>query len=64
LPKDWTGQVGTINAAMIQAEVPDYQERTFYISGPHSMIAGFSQMLQKMGVAKHQIKTDFFPGFA
>jgi ferredoxin-NADP reductase len=64
LPANWSGQVGAINATMINSEVPDYQERIFYISGPHSMIDGFSQMLQKMGVPKSHIKTDFFPGFA
>jgi ferredoxin-NADP reductase/Na+-translocating ferredoxin:NAD+ oxidoreductase RnfD subunit len=63
-PSDWPGQTGAINAAMIQTQVPDYSERTFYISGPRSMIDGFSQMLRRMGVAKNKIKTDFFPGFA
>ena len=35
------------------AEAPDYAERVFYVSGPNAM-----------GIAKSQIKTDFFPGFA
>lgn len=53
---------GFITADMIRAEIPDFAERQFYISGPHSMVAMFEKTLKQMGV-KH-IKIDFFPGFA
>ena len=55
---------GFIDAKMIQTEVPDYRERIFYLSGPHSMVTAFEVTLQKMGVSKSHIKTDYFPGFA
>ncbi len=53
-----------IDSAMIQKEMPDYKERVFYISGTHVMTNAFKKTLRGMGVARSQIKTDFFPGFA
>jgi ferredoxin-NADP reductase len=58
-----SGYTGPINSQMIISEVPDYKERYFYISGPHAMIIGFQETLNKLGVKKSHIKTDFFPGF-
>jgi glycine betaine catabolism B len=54
---------GQVDAAMVRREVPDYAERTFYISGTHGMVSAFEKMLKDMGVHKNQIKIDFFPGF-
>ena len=48
----------------IVEEVPDYMERLFYISGPHSMVTAFEGYLKKIGVKKSSIITDYFPGFA
>jgi len=64
IPGNWRGQKGYITEQMIVKEVPDYKERLFYISGPHSMVAAFEKVLRNIGIAKRQIKTDFFPGFA
>ncbi|MCX6799641.1 MAG: hypothetical protein NT091_00640 [Candidatus Falkowbacteria bacterium] len=52
-----------INSAIIKAEIPDYSERIFYISGPHSMVNNFEKILIELGINKNKIKTDFFPGF-
>ena len=56
--------VGFIDEAMIKRTVPDYKERTFYISGPQKMVATEKKLLRRMGVPAWQIKTDFFPGLA
>ncbi len=64
IPKNWQGKVGHIDMDMIKSEVPDYMERTFYISGPHAMVNAFQDVLSSVGVAKNKIKSDFFPGFA
>ena len=53
-----------INSTFIAREIPDYRERTFYISGPRSMIDGATAALHSLGVRRSRIKTDFFPGFA
>lgn len=55
---------GTISADLIAQYVPDYRERTFYISGPHGMVEAFKKALATMGVSRFKIKSDFFPGFA
>ena len=57
-------QSGRIDAARIAREVPDYRERLFFISGPHTMVDSFARTLREMGVPRRNIKTDFFPGFA
>ena len=64
VPKDWKGKVGFIDGKMIATEVPDYKERSFFLSGPHGMVTAFQTTLQQMGVPSSHIKTDFFPGFA
>ncbi len=63
LPSDWKGRRGMINEQMITEDVPDFKERTFYISGPHAMVASFKLVLKNMGVKESHIKTDYFPGF-
>ncbi len=57
-----TDTMGYIDEKMIREKVPDFKERVFYISGPHSMVDTFEKTLKTMGVSK--IKTDFFPGYA
>ncbi|HEX5456705.1 MAG TPA: RnfABCDGE type electron transport complex subunit D [Candidatus Saccharimonadales bacterium] len=64
VPADWQGRTGIISEHMIKAEVPDYLERVFYISGPQPMVSAMKHTLRSLGVSRHQIKTDFFPGYA
>lgn len=55
---------GPIDPELIQREVPDFRERTFYISGPRSMVIAFKRTLRDLGLPAHRIKSDYFPGFA
>ncbi len=55
---------GAITAAVIAEEIPDYHERTFYVSGPPGMVRSLRQQLQELGVHRLAIKTDYFPGLA
>jgi ferredoxin-NADP reductase len=64
VPPDWQGGIGRVDAEMIANSVPDYGERTFYLSGPRSLVVGFEEVLRRIGIPKRRIKTDFFPGFA
>lgn len=64
IPTTWTGRRGFLDSATIVAEVPDYRQRTFYISGPQAMVSAFRLTLRRLGVPARQIKTDFFPGLA
>lgn len=63
-PADWVGETGHVDAAMIQKYVPDYTLRTYYISGPQSMVESSRVMLEKFGIPSKQIKQDFFPGYS
>lgn len=63
IPVNWQGKVGRITPEMISAEVPDFKERKFYISGPHSMVDAYKTSLKKLHVPGSQIITDYFPGF-
>jgi ferredoxin-NADP reductase/Na+-translocating ferredoxin:NAD+ oxidoreductase RnfD subunit len=62
-PAGWTGKTGRISAEMIKAEVPDYRQAMFYISGPDAMVETFKTDLRGLNVARSQIKTDYFAGF-
>ena len=55
---------GQINGVLIAREIPDYKNRTFYLSGPRGMVEGFKKTLKTMGVPWWRIKSDYFPGFA
>lgn len=64
LPATWRGKVGRITPDMIRAEVPDYKDCLFYISGPQSLIDSMKDTLATMNVPSGQIKTDLFSGLA
>lgn len=60
----WKGHTGYVSAAMIAQVVPDYKDRTFYVSGPHTLINACEEVFSGLGIPRSQIKTDFFPGLA
>lgn len=64
LPQGWLGKVGRVDEKMMREEVPDFQERIFYLSGPHSLVNAFEKTLLDMGISRNKIKIDFFPGYA
>ncbi|MFA6076518.1 MAG: oxidoreductase [Candidatus Paceibacterota bacterium] len=61
---NWNGRRGFIDGKMILEEIKDWRERTFYISGPPSMVSDTEKIIKNLGLSGKQIKTDFFPGFA
>jgi len=52
-----------VDQQLIMREIPDYEDRLFYISGPHGMITAFTNLLKEVGIPRRHIKKDFFPGF-
>jgi len=62
IPRNWSGFVGRIHEQMILRAIPDYEERTYYLSGPPEMVNANESVLKHMGVRNDQIKKDFFPG--
>ncbi len=63
VPAHWSGKCGYIDEKMVQELVPDYADRTFYISGPGGMVTAYKGLLRRMHVSLSSIKTDYFPGF-
>jgi ferredoxin-NADP reductase len=63
-PANWPGETGFVNIEMIKRHVPDFTERTFYLSGPNAMVEAYKKMLINIGVSRSKIITDYFPGFA
>jgi ferredoxin-NADP reductase len=62
LPHNWPGLVGRVDERMILKTIPDYDERTFYLSGPPSMVRANERVLKDMQIKGSQVKKDFFPG--
>jgi len=62
-PANWDGPVGFLTAELFARLVPDWQDRTFFLSGPQAMIESYREVLRRMGVPPSRIKTDYFPGF-
>lgn len=60
---EWKGRTGFITKEMIQAEVPDYIERHYYLSGPHAMVESYKKLLISLHIKRAHIHTDYFPGF-
>jgi ferredoxin-NADP reductase len=62
--ESWQGISGHLDENIIIQTVPDFLQRTFYISGSHNMVEGVKKALLNLGVSRLKIKTDFFPGLA
>src|SRR6185437_4145841 len=62
IPRSWTEGRGRVDEHMIQQFVPDYRQRTFYLSGPPDMVRTHERVLRGMGVRRSRIKKDLFPG--
>lgn len=63
IPASWTGRTGFLTPDVLAAEAPDFQERTFYISGPNRMVEHYHDMLRRHHIAARHIVTDYFSGY-
>jgi len=63
VPPTWKGNVGFFDANSIKTELPDYMSCIFYLSGPQTLVQAFEGTLEKMGVSRSNIKTDYFLGY-
>lgn len=64
IPSDWNGERGRITAETIQRQIPDFKNRTFYISGPSPMVKSYEGLLSSMGIQGNRVIVDYFPGYA
>jgi ferredoxin-NADP reductase len=63
-PPHWNGEIGRVDAEMIERHIPDYLDRLFYISGSPMLIDSVRTSLRDLGVSHEHITTDYFPGLA
>ncbi len=63
VPADWKGPTGYLTKGMIEAEVVDYKNCLYYLSGPNVMVNSYTKLLQEMGIPNSAIHTDYFPGY-
>ncbi len=62
--KAWPGRTGYIDAGMIKEEIPDYNNRVFYICGPPAMVGNLVNSLKdKLGIREDKIKVENFTGY-
>jgi ferredoxin-NADP reductase/Na+-translocating ferredoxin:NAD+ oxidoreductase RnfD subunit len=62
-PASWTGKIGRLSPALVRGSIPDYENKTYFISGPDPMVRYAEKMFKDMGIRRRQIKTDYFPGY-
>lgn len=63
VPTGWKGLTGHLTSEMVKEQVPDFKDRTFYISGSQLMVTSSQSVLKELGIRKDKIKKDYFPGF-
>jgi ferredoxin-NADP reductase len=62
--ENWTGPKGHIDTGFIQAQVPDWKERSFFVSGPPAMVEAIKKVLiEGVGIPENKIKTENFLGY-
>ncbi len=62
--KAWPGKTGYIDVQMIKEQIPDYQERVFYVCGPPRMVESLTEILQdSLNVAKDRVIIENFTGY-
>lgn len=60
----WTGRSGHIDPDLVEAEIPDWGDRHFFVSGPPGMVTAVARSLQQeMGVAQDSLTAEAFPGY-
>lgn len=60
---DWRGRRGLIEQRLVQEEMPDYMQRTFYLCGPPAIVETTQDTLKILNVPKDQTKIERFPGY-
>ena len=60
----WQGKTGYIDADMIKKEIPDYNDRVFFICGPPAMVEVLNKTLkEKLLIREEKIVIENFTGY-
>jgi len=60
---NWTSICGRIDRNMIEREVPDFNERMFYVCGPPVMVESMRELLRSMDIPDNMILFEDFFGY-
>lgn len=61
--REWNGETGFIDKAMLQKYMSDMTLPIYYIDGPPAMVKAMRQLLSEAGVDKGNIRTEEFSGY-
>lgn len=61
--REWDGETGFIDKAMLLKFISDMTLPIFYIDGPPAMVKAMRQLLSETGVDKGNIRTEEFSGY-
>lgn len=61
--REWHGETGVIDKAMLLKFMEDLMLPIYYIDGPPDMVKAMRQMLREAGVADGKIRTEEFSGY-
>lgn len=61
--REWDGEQGYINAAMLSKYIDQASMPIYYIAGPAAMVAAMRTMLNESGVSNDDIRTEEFTGY-
>jgi ferredoxin-NADP reductase len=61
--KEWIGETGFINKAMLLKHLPDLQGSIYYVAGPPAMVTTLRKMLADAGIDEDDIRSEEFAGY-
>lgn len=61
--REWKGNTGFINGAMLATQLESLQGPIYYVAGPTAMVAAMREMLVGAGVDEDDIRTEEFAGY-
>ncbi|GAA3544510.1 FAD-dependent oxidoreductase [Zobellella aerophila] len=61
--RDWQGETGYIDQAMLRRHLDDLSRPIYYLDGPPAMVKAMCQMLHEAGVDEDNIRSEEFSGY-
>jgi len=61
--RGWQGEQGKLDEALLSRLLPETDGTVFWASGPTGMVGACRELLGKIGIKEHSIRTDRFMGY-
>lgn len=59
----WSGATGNITGDLVQKELGDFGDVTFFACGPPGMVKAMQGLVEGLGLPKEQLKVELFTGY-